>query len=86
MDNVPFHKSKEVIALIEKSKNIPLFIPPYSPEFNGIENIFSILKSKVRRDNIDSNKIETTIKKNIKELDKYDINKIYNSCLRKKSK
>ena len=36
MDNVSFHKSKEIKELIKQSSNTPLFIPPYSPELNPI--------------------------------------------------
>jgi len=36
MDNVSFHKCKEIKDIIEKTKNEILFIPPYSPELNPI--------------------------------------------------
>lgn len=48
MDNVSFHRSKDIINLINNSGNIPLFIPPYSPQFNPIEGVFHILKQKIR--------------------------------------
>lgn len=48
MDNVNFHKGKEIIEAITKSNNEPLFIPPYSPEFNPIEELFSSFKSYLR--------------------------------------
>ena len=49
MDNIAFHKSKEVLKLIIDSGNIPKFIPPYSPEFNPIEEVFSLLKNHIRK-------------------------------------
>ena len=49
MDNVSFHKSKRILELITKSNNKILFIPPYSPDFNPIEEVFAELKSFVRR-------------------------------------
>ena len=49
MDNIAFHRSKEVLKLIIDSGNIPKFIPPYSPEFNPIEEVFSLLKNHVRK-------------------------------------
>ena len=48
MDNVRFHKTKLVQDLFDESTNKFLFIPPYSPEFNCIENAFSIIKSAYR--------------------------------------
>lgn len=48
MDNVSFHKSKAVSALLTSMGKIPLFVPPYSPEFNPIENIFSYTKADYR--------------------------------------
>ena len=34
MDNVAFHKSKGVLEYLQKIDCIPLFIPPYSPDYN----------------------------------------------------
>lgn len=48
LDNVAFHKSKAVLAAFERMGKIPVFIPPYSPEFNPIENVFSYIKSAYR--------------------------------------
>jgi len=49
MDNVSFHKSKEIKEKIEKSSNEIIFIPPYSPELNPIEEVFSNFKRKITR-------------------------------------
>lgn len=49
MDNVAFHKSKRIKDLVEESGNKILFIPPYSPDFNPIEEVFGELKSYLRR-------------------------------------
>jgi len=45
MDNVAFHKSKIINNIITQSNNKIMFIPPYSPEFNPIEEVFSQIKS-----------------------------------------
>lgn len=47
MDNVSFHKSKRIRELIEDSGNCIIYIPPYSPDFNPIEEVFSKLKSYI---------------------------------------
>ena len=49
MDNVNFHKSKKIIEIIEQSNNKVLFIPPYSPEFNPIEKLFSVFKNYINK-------------------------------------
>jgi transposase len=48
LDNVAFHKSKSVLQRFHTLGKIPVFIPPYSPEFNPIERFFHSLKSIVR--------------------------------------
>lgn len=48
MDNIRFHHSKEVLELLESAGIRPLFIPPYSPRCNPIEEVFSMLKRKFR--------------------------------------
>jgi len=48
-DNVSFHKSEKVVNLIKETKNYPLFIPPYSPDLNPIENVFSMFKNKLQK-------------------------------------
>jgi transposase len=49
LDNVRFHHCK-IIYQYAKTKNwILLFTPPYSPWFNPIENIFSVVKNYFRK-------------------------------------
>lgn len=49
LDNVKFHHSKEVHDLCTQKNWILLHIPPYSPWFNPIENVFSIVKNHFRK-------------------------------------
>ena len=56
MDNICFHRSKEVIKLINESSNKIIYTPPYSPQFNPIENIFHIIKHKIRQEMCTINK------------------------------
>lgn len=75
MDNVSFHKSKKIIDLIKRSNNIPLFIPSYSPDCNPIEEVFSSMKSYLRKyinpSNIDK-KTEYIINKWTKSVGGFD--------------
>jgi transposase len=49
MDNLPPHKVAGVRETIEATGAILLYLPPYSPDFNPIENAFSKLKAHVRK-------------------------------------
>jgi len=48
LDNASFHKSPLTRQLIESAGCNLLFLPPYSPDFNPIENWWAVLKSKIR--------------------------------------
>jgi transposase len=45
MDNVSFHHNKELIKIIKDSGNSIMYTPPYSPNNNPIENLFSVVKN-----------------------------------------
>ncbi|KAG1271456.1 hypothetical protein G6F63_011797 [Rhizopus arrhizus] len=49
MDNAPIHVPAMIDPLIEKSSYVPVYLPPYSPELNPIEDFWAIVKSKVKR-------------------------------------
>ena len=49
MDNLSVHKSKCVERLIEDAGCELLFLPPYSPDFNPIEEAFSKVKHMLRK-------------------------------------
>jgi transposase len=49
MDNVSFHKTFAVQAALRHKGYQALYTPPYTPDTNPIENIFSIFKHHVRR-------------------------------------
>ena len=48
MDNINFHHQKSVAKAIEEVGAKVVFLPPYSPEFNPIENMWSKIKSYLR--------------------------------------
>jgi transposase len=49
MDNLPAHKRSGVRAKIEAAGASLRYLPPYSPDFNPIENAFAKLKALLRR-------------------------------------
>ena len=49
MDNLGSHKGRAVRAAIEAAGATLLYLPPYSPDFNPIENAFSKLKALLRK-------------------------------------
>ena len=49
MDNLSSHKSQRVRDLIEAAGASLLYLPPYSPDFNPIENAFAKLKALLRK-------------------------------------
>lgn len=49
MDNLSSHKGPKVRELIETAGAELRFLPPYSPDFNPIENAFSKIKALLRK-------------------------------------
>jgi len=49
MDNLPAHRSTAVRDAIEAVGAELRYLPPYSPDFNPIENAFAKLKSILRK-------------------------------------
>lgn len=49
MDNLSAHKGEEVRELIEARSCELLFLPPYSPDLNPIEEAFSKIKGLLRK-------------------------------------
>lgn len=48
MDNVAFHKCRNIKELLHSKQCQILYTPPYSPDFNPIEYIFSTMKHRYR--------------------------------------
>ena len=46
LDNARFHKKKDIKEIAENSGHKVIFLPPYSPDFNPIEQDFAIMKKK----------------------------------------
>ena len=49
LDNLPAHKGNAVREAVEAAGATLFFLPPYSPDFNPIENAFAKLKTLLRK-------------------------------------
>jgi transposase len=49
MDNLPAHKNAAIRNAIESKGATLRYLPPYSPDFNPIENAFAKLKALLRK-------------------------------------
>ena len=49
MDNASVHHTQEVITLFQSVGILLLFLPPYSPDLNPIEETFSYIKGYLRK-------------------------------------
>lgn len=49
MDNVAFHKNRQLQEELSNRGISCLFIPPYSPRCNPIEEVFSVMKRRFRK-------------------------------------
>ena len=49
MDNLPAHKAADARAAIERTGATLMFLPPYSPDFNPIEQVFAKLQGALAK-------------------------------------
>ena len=49
MDNASFHRKSRLIPFAQSSGHNMIFLPPYSPDFNKIEHVWSWLKNKLKK-------------------------------------
>ena len=52
LDNAAIHHVPEVRQVIEETGALLIYLPPYSPDFNPLEELFSKVKSYIRRNDI----------------------------------
>lgn len=46
LDNAAFHRQDDVFRIAKQAGHQVLFLPPYSPDFNRIEQDFAVLKKR----------------------------------------
>ena len=49
LDNLPAHKSEKAAQCLKQKGAWFLFLPPYSPDLNPIEQVFSQIKAHLRK-------------------------------------
>ena len=49
MDNASIHHVDGIVDMIEQVGAMVMFLPPYSPDFNPIEALFSKLKKTIKQ-------------------------------------
>ena len=73
LDNVRFHHNKEVCKAIYDKGHEIIYTPPYSPDHDPIERVFSMIKNKVKKARCRSfDCINETINDVCKELDSFE--------------
>ena len=48
MDNAAFHRKRRLALIAQKYGHSIIFLPPYSPEYNPIENFWAWLKGRLK--------------------------------------
>ena len=49
MDNLSFHKSNASKRLMDELGFMYAYTPTYSPQYNGIEEVFNIAKQQIKK-------------------------------------
>ena len=69
MDNLSSHKAAAIRRAIRKAGALLIYLPPYSPDLNPIEQAFSKLKTLLRKENARTREqLETCIAKLLDQL------------------
>ena len=48
MDNAPVHHGGRIAQICANAEVLLIYLPPYSPDLNPIEKVFSVLKSQLK--------------------------------------
>ena len=81
LDNCRVHKNQEALDLITSAKADYKFLPPYSPDLNPIENMWSKVKSKLKKEEAKTDKkLMKVIKTALNEVSVKDIAGWFGHC------
>lgn len=79
LDNVRFHHSINIKEYINLRGWIPFYTPPYSPWFNPIENVFSMVKHNYRKTHNILNSFNIVTKEIIEKIVNRTVDNIKNN-------
>jgi transposase len=85
LDNASIHKTRAVRAALTRNGLVPLYTPPYTPDANPIENVFSVVKHRYRKALLTapgSSNIADITQLVIGVLDGIDCLGLYSNCFR----
>jgi putative transposase len=71
MDNASIHKSLKIRKLIESAGCFLIYLPPYSPDFNPIENYWAVMKNHIKKIRNDFDNIVDAIDETLKNPYRY---------------
>lgn len=81
MDNMRSHHAKAVKQLLDSSKVTYLYLPPYSPDLNPIEKMWSKLKAFLRKEKIRiASELPSAISKGFLTIRSKDCIEWFHSC------
>lgn len=81
MDNVKFHHNRETIRMIESTGARVVHLPPYSPDFNPIEECISKIKAILRKERpATKRKLGNSLRRAINNVTKTDILGWFEHC------
>ena len=81
MDNMRSHHAKAVKQLLDSSKVTYLYLPPYSPDLNPIEKMWSKLKAFLRKEKIRmASELPSAISKGFLTIRPTDCIRWFHSC------
>ncbi len=81
MDNMRSHRAKAVTALLDQAKVRYIYLPPYSPDLNPIEKLWSKVKALLRKFKARSaDKLLDAIQKAFSAVTRSDCSGWFRSC------
>ena len=81
MDNVKFHHNRETIGMIESTGARVVYLPPYSPDFNPIEECISKIKAVLKKERPDTQrKLGNSLRQAINKVSPTDILGWFEHC------
>ena len=81
IDNASWHKTFAVKEYCNENNITLLFLPPYSPEYNPIERVWSFLKSKIKQKFFQTaNKFKSFIFELFENINDIASNELKNLC------